>query len=1042
MVEFEIPFTNYKIAFAQFGYMALVFLLPVLWWLSYRSLSGLGKWRRITALGLRSLVLLTFILALAEIQTLRVSDKVAVYYVLDQSESVPLHQRQLMLEYVHRDVSVHRNGDRGDLAGVIIFGRQALIEIQLFDGNLPSIGKIEGYHELQTDGTNLAAALRQAIASFPEDAAKRVVVLTDGNENIDSARAVAPILAENGIGIDVVPIKLGQRGEVVMEKMTLPNTVRKGQPVSSRIVLNNLGDTPVSGSLLIVRSVGDQERKLSERDVTLTPGKNMFLVEQDLKESGVFTYKARFNPDDASSDIMLENNETTAFTHVRGQGRILIIEDWEHPGRFDYLASRLRLNDLEVDVMQSNALFNSIPELQAYDCVILADVPRSSGETATTVSNFSDERISMLVRSVEQLGCGLIMLGGPNSFGAGGWVNTDLEKAMPVDFQIKNSKIVPVGALVLMMHASEMKEGNYWQKVVGMEAVKALGPMDYCGCIHWNDRAGNDSWLWNAPQGMARVGDMRETMVARLNRMTPGDMPAFEPAMKMTLNSLKGVNAAVKHVIIISDGDPIEPSPFTIAKFVKEKIQITTVAVGTHGGPATGPMEKLATDTGGKFYVVKSPKTLPRIYQREARRVARPLVYEPDGGVNPVVVDDHEIHGLRPQTLPNISGFVLTTVKDNPLVEVSIRSPKPAEEDNAAILASWTYGLGRTAVLTTDAGKRWATSWTGWEGYDQFFTQMVRWAMRPVDENGRFLTSTDVKDGKVVVAVTALDDDSNVINLLDMTATAIAPDMTAFTVPIRQVAPGRYIGEFETEDPGSYYLSINPGMQETEVDGVMQLRPRAQIVTGVNVPYSAEYRDRETNLALLRSLAQSKPAGGKSGLIASGDFTPEAINDFLALDTFRHTLAKAISSQDVWPFCLLFGACVFFADIFVRRVSVDFSRLGPAVDWVLQKLGYGQPEDDTRADDRLERLRQRKDQVASQLEERRATTRFEPSAAGSIANLDDVVDDVTGGPANPSQRPTESSQSIAPTDDESESYTSRLMKAKKDALRDRDKRQS
>lgn len=1041
MVEIVIPFTNFKIAFAQFGYMALVLLLPFLWWLSFRSLSGLGKRRRIIALGLRTLVLLTFILALAEVQALRISDKVAVYYLLDQSESIPQEQRDLMLDYVHQEVTKHRNVDRGDLAGVIIFGRQALVEIPAYDENLPTIGKIEGFHELETDATNLAAAFRQAVASFPGDAAKRVVVASDGNENIDSARSVSPILAENGIGIDVLPIKLGKRGEIVMEKMTLPNAVRKGQPVSSRIVISNLGDRPVSGSLLVLRAVGDQESKVSERDVTLTPGKNMFVVEQDLKESGVFTYKARFMPADSSTDIMLENNETTAFTHVRGQGRILIIEDWEHQGRFRYLASRLRLNDLEVDVMQSNALFNSIPELQAYDCVILADVPRTSGETATSVTNFSDERVSMLVRSVEQLGCGLIMLGGPNSFGAGGWVNTELEKAMPVDFQIKNSKIVPVGALVLMMHASEMNQGNYWQKVVGMEAVKALGPMDYCGCIHWNDQTSTDGWLWNAPQGMARVGDMRETMVARLNRMTPGDMPAFEPAMKMTLNSLKGVNAAIKRVIVISDGDPIEPSPFTIAKFVNEKIQISTVAIGTHGNPAVGPMQKLATDTDGKFYVVTDPRALPAIYHREARRVARPLVYEPDGGVDPSVIDNHEIHGLRPQTMPNISGFVLTTVKDNPLVEVSIRSPSPAEPDNAAILASWTYGLGRTAVLTTDAGDRWATSWTGWEGYDQFFTQIVRWAMRPVDENGKFISSTDVKDGKVQIAVTALDDDNNVINLLDMSATAIAPDMTAFRVPIRQVAPGRYVGEFETDKPGSYYLSINPGMQETEVNGVKQLRPRAQIVTGVNVPYSAEYRDRETNMALLHSLAGTRPEGGKSGQVATGDFTPEAMNEFLDLDTFRHTLAKAISSQDVWPLCLLIGACVFFADVFVRRVAVDWTWAKPAIDWVAQKLGRREAEEDSTGDERLERLRQRKEQLASQMENRRATTRFEPDVADTSASLDEVVQDVSGGPAAPGQRPADTRGSIAPTGDEKDSYTSRLLKAKRDALRDRDKRQ-
>ena len=108
----------------------------------------------------------------------------------------------------------------------------------------------------------------------------------------------------------------------------------------------------------------------------------------------------------------------------------------------------------------SNRLFTSLPELQRYDTVILADVPRASGEDADNVSSFSDEQIEMLVRNTEELGCGLIMIGGPNSFGAGGWANTELEKAMPVDFQIKSAKVVPVGALVLNMHAGEIPQGE------------------------------------------------------------------------------------------------------------------------------------------------------------------------------------------------------------------------------------------------------------------------------------------------------------------------------------------------------------------------------------------------------------------------------------------------------------------------------------------------------------------------------------------------------------------------------------------------------
>ena len=89
----------------------------------------------------------------------------------------------------------------------------------------------------------------------------------------------------------------------------------------------------------------------------------------------------------------------------------------------------------------SDRLFGSIAELQAYDAVILAGVPRVSGDESNTITSFSDQQIEMLVRNTQQLGAGLLMIGGPEAFGAGGWTGTELEKAMPVDFQIKNSKI-------------------------------------------------------------------------------------------------------------------------------------------------------------------------------------------------------------------------------------------------------------------------------------------------------------------------------------------------------------------------------------------------------------------------------------------------------------------------------------------------------------------------------------------------------------------------------------------------------------------------
>lgn len=1030
-----------NLGFDKPWYLLLLLLLPLLWVYSFQSLSGLGKVRRILALVLRSLVFLTIVLALAEIQWRQTSERLTVMYLLDQSQSIPSTQRQSMLQYVIREVAKHRDNDRRDRAGVIVFGRDATIEIPPFDADLPSVGNIESYVELRTDATNLAAALKLAQATFPEDSAKRVVIVTDGNENQGDARSVAQALADAGIGIDVVPVSMTARAEIAVEKVTLPTDIRKGQPIEARVVVNNYTQPTddnnggrIPGKLKVVRAAGNQEELLSEQDVVLEPGKNVYSFQHQIDQPAMYTYRADFAPADPKDDLMPQNNVATAFTHVRGKGHVLLIENVESRGEFDFLAESLRRMNLEVTVQPTDQLFTSLAELQAFDCVILANTPRASGND-NDISAFSDEQVEMLVRNTEQMGSGIVMIGGQEAFGAGGWANTELEKAMPVDFQIKNTQVKAVGALVMMMHASELAQGNYWQKVVGHEALKALGPADYAGVIHWNDTKGTDDWLWKqGGRGLVRIGGQQKNLLARLDRMTPGDMPQFEPAMKQALAEFNACPAAVKHMIAISDGDPSPPTAATLAGYKRAGIQISTVAVGTHGPAGSTPLQQIANATGGKYYVVTNAKALPRIYQREARKVAKPLIKDIPDGASPLIDYPHEMLSGINEPLPPITGFVMTTVKENPLVEVSMRTPKGVgvDPENSAILASWTYGLGRSVVFTSDAGKRWANRWTEWPNYDKFFGQMVRWAMRPVNEQGEFTVATDIKDGKVRVVITAVDkqQEDDFLNFLNMSATAVGPDMKPFDVQVKQVAPGRYVGEFDSSAAGNYFVTINPGQRQ---QGKERFGP---IRTGVSVPYSSEFRERETNLALLKQLASLKPRNGEEGQVVTGDLTqPQSIVE--QFNTFRHNLAKAISSQDAWQYFLVLGAVLFFADVFVRRVSIGYEWLLPAVNFVRERILKRKV--DEAAETRIERLRSRKAEVHGEIDELRAAARFNPqpdAPAGAPArparSLDDAMKDAGAGGTNAPPPTTPQQPGMSPGQAEKDtSYTARLLEAKK-----------
>ena len=333
------------------------------------------------------------------------------------------------------------------------------------------------------------------------------------------------------------------------------------------------------------------------------------------------------------------------------------------------------------------------------------------------------------------------------------------------------------------MHASELADGNHWQKVIAKEAVKALGPEDYCGLLHWN---GTEQWLWG---GMIPVRDRRERMLGYIDRMTPGDMPDFDPGLRMAeIAFRKLTDASVKHMIVISDGDPTSPSTPVINSLKALRVTVTGVAVGCHGQPGDPDLENLAIATGGKYYIVQNPQALPKIFQREARRVAQPLIYEKPDGFQPRLAYPHEItSGIS--SLPPLTGFVRTTIKKNPLVELAILSPEPADPANATILATWTYGSGRAVAFTTDDGARWAKQWSNWPDYDKFFSQLVRWSMRPVNDAGKFTVASEVKGSKVKVFVTVLDKDDEFLNFLDMGGSVIGPDVEPRELKLAQTRP-------------------------------------------------------------------------------------------------------------------------------------------------------------------------------------------------------------------------------------------------------------
>lgn len=177
----------------------LLLALPALgwvFWLAWKSDVQITAWRW-TALGLRTVICLALVFALAGLQWLLPVEGMNVFFVLDRSDSIPSGQQDAAKGLVNRMAEQKKKDDR---AGVIIFGTDASID------RMPSekidLEKVEAV--VDTQRSDLASAIRLATAAFAETGQKRIVLMSDGNENIGNVLAAVTSAKSQGVSVDVV----------------------------------------------------------------------------------------------------------------------------------------------------------------------------------------------------------------------------------------------------------------------------------------------------------------------------------------------------------------------------------------------------------------------------------------------------------------------------------------------------------------------------------------------------------------------------------------------------------------------------------------------------------------------------------------------------------------------------------------------------------------------------------------------------------------------------------------------------------------------
>src|SRR5437667_2852806 len=849
--------------------LLLLLLVPVciLVYLAWRNMAlPFPRGQRRLILACRLALFTLIICALAGAAWSQPVARQSVVFVGDISASTAT-QRAFIEGWISAALK-HKGPD--DQVGIVAVGRNALVE--------QSVQKQIDFNQFQstpdTNFTDLAAGLRLAAAILPGDSQRRIVLLSDGRQNLGDALQEAQLLQQEGIRLDIVSLPDYHGAEARIDGLDAPALLRSNerfllhtkifsnvaQPATLRLYL----DQSLLFQLPTRLSIGAQE--IDFRLLAPPPGFHTFRVTLE-----------------AAQDTILANNEAAAYVNVEGPPHVLVIEGT--PGAGHNIIAALQATKIQVTVGTPNDVPITLDGLAGYSSVVLADVPAVLLGTA---------RMQTLQAYVRDLGRGLVVSGGESSYGVGGYAGTPLEQALPVSMDIPQHKDTPSIAVVLIIENLEDDTGVNISKEAAKGVVGLLTPRAQVAIS-----AGCGS-LVSAMQHVTNRGAIDQV----IDSMQPCDPGSYLPDFTNAETVLHGTNAKLQHVILLGDGDTFENFQLNaqLQKMVSEHITVSTVATNASSYQELGLMQQIASLGRGRFYRADNPSAVPQILLKETQETTRrAIINEP---FVPALVSNHPIvTGLN--AFPGLTGYVATTPKATAQMVLISHKDDP-------LLATWQYGLGRVAAWTSDALGLWTANWLRWSDAPRWWANLVTWTL-PSPDSALNVNATVIGDsGHITVDIPPGTTTGSTVNQ-QVQVKIITPNLAQETISLQLTAPLRWEGNFPTIQVGAYLLQVNwhgtAGQLAT--------------TTGLVVPYSPEFRTSGTDIRFLTLLAH---AGG-GALLGPND----------SREAFTANLAPVSAAVPLTFLLLTLAALLLPIDIAARRLaSLEFLVIG--FQWLRARL--------------------------------------------------------------------------------------------------------
>lgn len=835
--------------------LLLVFLVPMIIFTA-KKIYAKATSRKVLQILVRSILYTCLVLALSGISIKWVSSRTTTIFLVDVSDSVRDQQSQV-IQFVNDALKDKKSND---YVGVITFGEDA--EVEQF------VSQTVVFSEVQTDvnrtATDLESAISMAIGLMPEDSAKRIVLITDGNENEGSIKNTIASLAASNIQVEAMKLEENTSDEVYVSDISMPDSVGTGEKFNINVKIESNVATNAKVSLYLGRTLKGQQ------EVTLQKGTNNYIFTDTQSDEGLKTYRVIV---EAENDTVSVNNEYSAYTDISTKQPILLVEGSR--GEATELQGILDSIGVRYETYQPAAVPNTLSDLLEYSAVVFVDVYEDDLR-----NGFTD----VLQQYIKDYGGGFIVTGGTNSYALGGYTDTPIEEVLPVNMRLNSKQEVPTMAFAMVIdHSGSMEDGNGYvtcldlAKEAAIEALDNVRDTDYIGVL-----AFDDTYSWLVPMQLASD---RTTIEDEISSLGIGGGTSIYPAFKEALLKVTATDAKVKHIILLTDGeDGYDYSNYAPLLEAAEKAGITVSTVAVGSAPNTSLLQSIADAGNGRMYVTDYNSDIPRIFAQEVYLSSESYLRNEE--FTPILSASSELmNGVTDDGIPSLKGYVATTAKSNSITILK-------SEEDYPILSTWQYGLGKTIAWTSDFTGDWSGNWSGQEDTQRLWANMISYvtqqtgvegAYAEIDQEGKTAVinyTTGDYSGKTTVIATITDDEGN-----------------SEDVELEPEKPGEYSCSFDMESTGVYSISIRQ-YEDGEVVGNLN--------TAAIMQYSLEYQFMNVTNDL-----ESFISSVNGQLIETAD------------QVFATPLERVRSRIDISTPMLIFAAFFLLFDIAVRRFHLD-----------------------------------------------------------------------------------------------------------------------